>query len=166
MLTAGAAASVVALSREQTTSVVTLDQGWDASTQHRFYYESQGTRFIPAAMLEALQTPAGERFMSASNMRRFGFIVDDGRAVEAANPYGWPVGFAVDRDASTGIAMAGFTCAACHTAQIEYRGATFRIEGGQSGADINQFREAMARALIATGKDAAGVLDSSSEPSR
>jgi mono/diheme cytochrome c family protein len=155
MLTAGAAASVVALSREQTTSVVTLDQGWDASTQHRFYYESQGTRFIPAAMLEALQTPAGERFMSASNMRRFGFIVDDGRAVEAANPYGWPVGFAVDRDASTGIAMAGFTCAACHTAQIEYRGATFRIEGGQSGADINQFREAMARALIATGKDAA-----------
>ena len=56
MLTAGAAASVVALSREQTTAVVTLDQGWDASTQHRFYYESQGTRFIPAAMLEALNS--------------------------------------------------------------------------------------------------------------
>jgi len=155
LLTAGAAASVVALSREQTDSVTTLNQGWDASTQHRFYYESQGTRFIPAAMLEALQTPAGERFMSGSNMRRLGFIVDDDRAVDAANPYGWPVGFAVDRDASTGIAMAGFTCAACHTAQIEYRGAAFRIDGGQSGADINAFREAMAQALIATGKDAA-----------
>jgi mono/diheme cytochrome c family protein len=154
LLTAGAAASVVALSREQTTSVVTLDQGWDAATQHRFYYESQGTRFIPAAMLEALQTPAGERFMSASNMSRFGFIVDDGRGVDAANPYGWPIGFAVDRDASTGIAMAGFTCAACHTAQIEYRGAAFRIDGGQSNADVNEFREAMAQALIATSKDA------------
>ncbi|MBV9718819.1 MAG: hypothetical protein JOZ77_05840 [Candidatus Eremiobacteraeota bacterium] len=152
LLAAGMLATVVALTRAQTTSVTWLDQGWSAATRHRYYYESQGTRFIPAAILEALRSPSGDRFMAPPNMRRLGFIVDENR-MDAANPYGWPVGFTIDRDAATGVAMAGFTCAACHTAQIQYRGVSYRIDGGQAGADINEFRTEMRQALLTTAKD-------------
>ncbi len=151
LIIAGAAGSAVALTRAQSTPVTPLDQGWDAATRHRYYYESQGTRFIPAAILEALRTPSGQRFMAPANMRRLGFIVDEDRS-DPANPYNWPVGFAIDRDQTTGMAMAGFTCAACHTAQITYRGAIFRVEGGQAGVDINEFRAEMRQALQATTK--------------
>jgi len=147
----GIAVSAVALTHAQSTQPGSLDQGWDAATRHRYYYESQGTRFIPAAILEALRTPSGQRFMAPANMRRLGFIVDEDRS-DPANPYGWPVGFALDRDAATGMMVAGFTCAACHTAQITYRGASFRVEGGQAGVDINEFRAEMRQALLATTK--------------
>jgi mono/diheme cytochrome c family protein len=149
-----AAASAFALTRAQSAPVAWLNQGWDAATRHRYYYESQGTRFIPAAILEALRTPSGQPLMAPANMRRLGFIVDEDRT-DPANPYNWPVGFAIDRDQATGMAMAGFTCAACHTAQISYRGSTFRVDGGQAGVDINEFRTEMRQALLATAKDPA-----------
>ncbi len=133
----------------------TLNQGWDRTTQHRYYYESQGTRFIPAALLEALRTPTGTRFMDPANMRGMGFIVESHERSDAQNPYGWPIGFAIDRDKSTGIAMAGFTCAACHTSQIAYRGSSLLVEGGAANVDINAFRKALAQAVIFTGTDTA-----------
>lgn len=148
----GAVASAVTTAAEHTTPVV-LDQGWTAATRHRYYYESQGTRFMPAAILNALETPAGERFMAPANMRRFGFLVDDGTATPS-NPYGWPIGFAIDNDKS-GVKMAGFTCAACHTSNLAYRGTTIRIDGGQAGVAIDSFRRALAQAVIATGTDPA-----------
>jgi hypothetical protein len=127
-------------------------QDWDTATAHRYHFESQGTRFMPAAMLEALRTPAGTRFMDATNMRRFGFIFEDTHAKDSENPYGWPIGLAIDRDRN-GIAFAGFTCAACHTAQIQYRGTTMRIEGGASDIDVAAFRRALAQSVIFTGSD-------------
>lgn len=151
LLGALVAGSAVALTRAQSAPVGSLEQGWDAATRHRYYYESQGTRFVPAAILEALRTPSGKRFMAPDNMRRLGFIVDEDRS-DPANPYGWPVGFAIDRDTATGMTMVGFTCAACHTAQITYRGAAFRVEGGQAGVDINEFRAEMRQALLYTTK--------------
>jgi hypothetical protein len=126
-------------------------QGWDDATLQRYHYESQGTRFMPAAILEALRTPGG-RFMEPANLRKFGFIFDDTHANTPEHPYAWPIGLAIDRD-SSGIEMAGFTCAACHTAQIHYRGATLQIEGGAADIDVAAFRRALAAAVIFSGSD-------------
>ena len=130
----------------------TLEQGWEKATQLRYHYESQGTRFMPAAMLQALRTPAGAPFMDPSNMRRFGFIYDQDHERGTYNTYGWPIGLAIDRDKRTGIAMAGFTCAACHTSQIMYRGTDILIDGAPANIDVAAFRKALAEAVITTGK--------------
>jgi hypothetical protein len=133
-------------------SATFLSKGWDDATRRRYYHESQGTQFMPAAMLEALETASGAAFMAPANMRRFGFIGDESHS--AQNPYGWPIGFAVDRG-DGGPRMAGFTCAACHTSEIRYRGTVMRVDGGAAAIDVNGFRKGLAEAVIATGKDPA-----------
>ncbi|QEF98301.1 hypothetical protein Mal15_23530 [Stieleria maiorica] len=47
----------------------------------------------------------------------------------------------------------GFTCAACHTHQIRYQGATVRIDGGSTQADVESFLRELGRALQATCED-------------
>ncbi|HLW91563.1 MAG TPA: di-heme-cytochrome C peroxidase [Roseiarcus sp.] len=49
----------------------------------------------------------------------------------------------------------GFTCAACHTAEIAYKGQSLRIEGGPARADFQGFIEALERAVIETSRQAA-----------
>ena len=70
---------------------------------------------------------------------------------------GWPVGVTVDvRDSGKpewrGEWM-GFTCSACHTAQVEYKGARLRVEGGPTMADVNLFLQDLQRSLAATKED-------------
>lgn len=153
LLAIGGGLAAAALAGDETKPLVSLDQGWDASTQSRFYHETQGTRFMPAAMLEALQSVSGVPFLAPANMRRFGFIFDAVHHAPNGTPQDWPIGFAVDRDQSTGVAWAGFTCAACHTAQVQYHGKEFRIDGAPANIDVAAFRRALAEAVIATGKD-------------
>lgn len=127
--------------------VTYLDQGWDKSTRQTFYYTSQGAVIMPASWLAALNSPDFRPLMSPERMRRLGFIYDD--TPSSANPYHWPVGFAIDT--STRIPTVGITCAACHTGQITYRGTTMRIDGGQANVDIDAFKRAVAAALLTTG---------------
>jgi hypothetical protein len=74
----------------------------------------------------------------------------------AGNPDGLPVGFAITRgyeDPVTGQMLPdqlGFTCAACHTGQIEYKGTSLRIDGGSTLVDMNKFTEAVGLALFYT----------------
>jgi mono/diheme cytochrome c family protein len=49
----------------------------------------------------------------------------------------------------------GFTCAACHTSQINYNGVGIRIDGGPGEADMDGFMNALADSLEATLKDGA-----------
>jgi len=136
-------------------AVAPSGQGIDAATLARYHHTDQGTRLIPAAWLAALPTADGStRLMSPQNTAKFGFLPSD--APKALNPYGWPVGFTVtDAQASGGVAVAGVTCAACHTGQLEYRGHKIRIEGGQSMADLPAFDLEVLRALEAVAKDPA-----------
>lgn len=106
--------ALFALDSRRTKPVVTLDQGWDAIERQFYCYTSQGTFLMPAAWLEALEAPDGNRFMSAGHLEHFGIIFD--AASSPKNPYGWPIGFSIDTDArNNGITQAGLTCAACHT---------------------------------------------------
>lgn len=134
--------------------LVSLDQGIDRATLRRYHHTDQGTRLVPAAWLAALERADGRgRFMANDNLRRFGFDIDpSGRT--PLNPYGWPIGLTVsDAKASGPIPMAGFTCALCHTGELDYRGTAIRIEGGQAMIDLPAFITSLSRAFAATAAD-------------
>jgi mono/diheme cytochrome c family protein len=44
----------------------------------------------------------------------------------------------------------GFTCAACHTGQLNYEGRGIHIDGGSAMVDLGKFREAVGYALVHT----------------
>ncbi|MDH3594699.1 MAG: di-heme-cytochrome C peroxidase [Rhodospirillales bacterium] len=72
------------------------------------------------------------------------------------NPDGLPVGFARLKDARDPITdgklpdQIGFTCAACHTGHLEYRGVSLRIDGAPALTDLEKFRESLKLALVYT----------------
>lgn len=121
----------------------------------RYHHTDQGTRILPAAFLAALKLPDGSsQLMSPVNLQRWGFLYDQQPDDTAGNPYRWPVGFTVtDASLTNGIPIAGITCAACHTGQIEYHGTPIRIEGGQSNLDLPLFQGAVFASIAATAKD-------------
>jgi hypothetical protein len=131
--------------------VVTLDQGWDAATAHRYHFTPQGTRIMPAAWLAVLEEGVFDLkpLMRPERMRELGFIVDD-VPVSELNPYGWPIGITATGLEVDGVAMAGFTCAACHTGELLVGATRLRIEGGQAYHDAGAFQQAMARAVVST----------------
>src|ERR1700721_1822305 len=73
-------------------------------------------------------------------------------AVSSSNPEGLPVGFVIDGAPDSG--QVGMTCAACHTAQLEYQkdGVTraLRLDGAPTNADFQQFLTDLAAAARAT----------------
>jgi hypothetical protein len=86
-------------------------------------------------------------------LARYGYLANEKSKL---NPEGLPVGFAIDGDVSTGYF--GMTCAACHTAQIEYQkdGANqqLRIDGAPATADFQTFLKDLTDATRATLNDA------------
>jgi len=148
------ASSVIVLAQQRSDAVAVLDQGWTTEQRLLFYYTPQGSALMPAAWLEALESaePGVGRFMGPENMSRIGFFFDS--APDPRNPYGWPIGFTIDKDRD-GIPQAAFTCSACHTGQVEYRDKVVRIDGSQANFDNQLFASALSRAVIATGSDPA-----------
>ena len=133
---------------------VKIDQNLDQGTVNKFHYIYQGTQIAPAAWLAALEKADGSgKFMSSDNLRRLGFLVDNVVA-DKMNPYGWPIGLAVSDPKTThGIAIAGLTCAVCHTSQFEYKGTAVRIEGGKAIFYSAAFFVEMSAAFTATASD-------------
>jgi mono/diheme cytochrome c family protein len=157
LLFAAAAIGCAQMSPEEPagTNVHFLDQNWDAGQRDWFYHASQGTRIMPYKWFLALEQPvpgsAGRtQFADPAYLARFGFIADrrsDG------NPDGLPVGFAWDDgsvDGSQSVTMVGLTCAACHTGQIDYNGASIRIDGGPAMTDLGAFQKQLGIAAFAT----------------
>ncbi len=135
------------------TKSVALDQNIDQTTLHRYHFTDQGTRLIPAAWLDALQDANGKRVMDPEVLSGLGFLYD-GVKDNDRNPYAWPIGFTVSDPKTTGgIPIAGLSCAACHTGQIEYKGTAVRIEGGQSMIDLTGFAENILGAVAALVRD-------------
>lgn len=137
--------------------VVWLDQGWTERERAVFHYTPQGTEIMPAAWLASLRTGifGGPRLMDAESLAPFRFVTVAASRDPAVNPYGFPVGFAVHTHEGPGqtyrgVRMAGFTCAACHTGQIDHNGRSIVIEGGAAMHDAVAFQRAMARAMILT----------------
>jgi mono/diheme cytochrome c family protein len=133
--------------------VISLDQGWSEELQQKFWFTSQGSRILRYEWFMALeQARSNELFRSDANMDRLRYSPDKPSAL---NPDGLPVGFAVDRDAHSGRRYVGWTCAACHSSQIEYKGTTMRINGGPTLSDSQQFLWDLVEALQTTLADEA-----------
>lgn len=125
-----------------------IDQGWSESDSLWFYNATQGSGLLPYdffLVLEQEDTDScsgnieGEEasefcFRSNKNIDKYRYLP---QGPTKFNPYGLPVGFT--RDTYGGADYVGYTCAACHTAQVNYGGAAVRIDGGPAMADMVGF---------------------------
>ncbi len=113
-------------------------QGWSAADRETFYTTSQGSHMMPYVWFKSLRRLDVDQPFAADKLQRYGYLPN---ATSASNPEGLPVGFVIDGAASSG--QIGMTCAACHTAQLEYKagGATrvLRLDGAPANADFQQF---------------------------
>lgn len=124
-----------------------------------FYHRAQGTEIIPYSWFLHLEQFFREKpFRSEDNLCRYKVIPDpryDEDAAYGDNPDGLPVGFVRTVDDRHPIIQnwLGFTCAACHTGQIDFGPKRILIDGGQSMWDIKWFVKDMLKALGATLKN-------------
>ena len=137
--------------------VVRLDQGWSLSDSNWFYWTSQGSQIVPYAFFLALEQPNDQAlFRDPHNMLKYRFLPE---RASRANPDGLAVGLVADpdsslpRDLTTDRRSLGFTCAACHTAQINYKGTGMRIDGAPALGDVVGFLTGLTAALEATDQD-------------
>src|SRR6266852_1199452 len=129
--------------------VTYADQGWSAADRDIFYTTTQGSRMMPYAWFKALRRLDVDQPFAADQLQRYGYLPN---VVSPDNLEGLPVGFTIDGSVASG--QLGMTCAACHTAQLEYRkdGVTraLRLDGAPANADFQQFLTDLAAASRAT----------------
>ncbi|MBV6448096.1 di-heme-cytochrome C peroxidase [Nitrosomonas sp.] len=134
---------------EQFSRTVYLDQGWSAADSLWFYNATQGSNLLPYDFFLVLEQPnSSALFRTDENIDRYGYLP---QRQTASNPDGLPAGMV--RDEYQGKAFMGFTCAACHTTQINYQGTGIRIDGGPANSDMEMFMIDLAGALYATLED-------------
>jgi len=137
---------------------VMLRQGWNENQRAWFHHTAQGTQIMPYKWFLALEQPcimlwSCGKFSDQEYLGRFGFIAGD--QDPALNPAALPVGFAVDgqfRNPLDGSMspVVGFTCAACHTGELQYKDHAVRIEGGPAMTNLDEFLKAIGIALFMT----------------
>lgn len=123
-----------------------LSQGWSPSDSLWFYNTTQGSNLLPYSFFLVLeQANSSVLFRNDENIDRYGYLP---QRSTVSNPDGLPVGMV--RDEYLGKAYMGFTCAACHTTQINYNDIGIRIDGGPANSDMETFMIDLAQALYAT----------------
>ena len=141
---------------------IDLDQNWSPSDREAWYGATQGSRLLPLSWFEALEQPGLTRpFLADDYISSFRYLPRSGSL---------PVGFAIDSTDDTGLSITrlrwtdaqtttepwvGFNCSACHTAELTFKGARVRVEGGPTLADFQGFMEALDQALTETRDDPA-----------
>jgi hypothetical protein len=128
-------------------SVVFLNNNvWTENERQRYYHLSQGSQIMPYDWFVALeQGDKDEPFISDDNMTKFRFIPNQN---PISNPDRLPIGFAKDDpDPITGTVNVGLTCAACHTAQMTYKGVAIRIDGAAGRINLDSFQESVLASL-------------------
>ena len=126
-----------------------LDQGWDAADSLWFYNTTQGSGLIPYDFfLHLEQADSTELLRSNENIDKFRYLP---QKKTFSNPDGLPVG--IVKDTYQGKDYVGYTCAACHTGQVNFNGKAVRIDGGPAMADMVGFLTALQRSMQTTLKD-------------
>ncbi len=139
--------------------VVRLEQGWSSADSEWFYWTSQGSQLLPYAFFVALEQADDQAlFRDARNMQKYRMLPE---RPSALNPHGLPVGLVADpgpvlsADLLADRRAVGFTCAACHTMQINYKGTAMRIDGATALGDMSRLIADLTAALHATLRDEA-----------
>lgn len=126
-------------------AIIYLDQHWTKAERDKFYFTPQGSYLIPYSWFLALDIPGTYRsFNNKRNITSYGYLVDEGYS--AANPDRLPVGFAKE-PVTNGEPWLGYSCAACHTNNVRYRGQTVRVDGAPTLSDFTAFNNGLIRAL-------------------
>ena len=128
---------------DQFSTVRYLWQGWKPADSMWFYTTTQGSDLLPYDFFMALEKPGtSELFRSNENLNYYHYLP---QKATLSNPDALPVGFVKDR--YKGNDYLGFTCAACHTGQVNYKGIGIRIDGGPAGSDMDSFLQALSKAI-------------------
>jgi hypothetical protein len=126
-----------------------LDQNWGHETRMEWWYTSQGSRLLPYDWFLALERPDSKELVrSKENLEQYRFVAWP--ADSKWNPDGLPIGFVADKDATSGTRYLGFTCAACHTGKVAYKGNEYLVEGAPAHHDIDRFTVELAESLQQT----------------
>ena len=128
---------------DQFSTVRYLNQGWKPADSMWFYTTTQGSDLLPYDFFMVLEKPGtSELFRSNENLNYYHYLP---QKATLSNPDALPVGFVKDR--YKGNDYLGFTCAACHTGQVNYKGIGIRIDGGPAGSDMDSFLQALSKAI-------------------
>jgi len=137
--------------------VIYLDQGWSQADRETYYQISQGSQVMEYDIFLNLEVAGGqELFRSDANSERFGLIPQAPNP--RTNPDGLPIGLTktVVTEGRWKGEQLGMNCAACHNAQLTYKGKRIRIDGGVGNTfDFMAYIYAFDDALQATLTDAA-----------
>jgi hypothetical protein len=131
--------------------------GWSQAERDQYYHLAEGSELMLYTLLANLQSvKTGKPFLQ--NMERFGFLPDH---AGPSNPYQLPVGLTVSRSRNSGTAgveIVGFNCAACHVAELTYRGKHVRIDGAPAMVDLQGYQVEFKESLDATLKSPEKLL--------
>ena len=160
----GAIAIEGGASGEDYTTPEYLDQGWeDASDSLWFYNTTQGSALLPYDFLLVLEQPGLKKVPCDRNGENAAWILCDlnidrfrylPQKETSFNPDALPVGFV--KETYQGKDYVGYTCAACHTAQINFKNPgedkfrAIRIDGGPAMADMVGFLTELTRSMKLT----------------
>jgi len=135
-----------------------LDQGWRPWQSLWFYNTTQGSALLPYDFLLALEQAdleqkvdcnrneqTGAWFLCDQNIDRFRYLP---QKKTFFNPDALPVGFT--KETYQGKDYVGYTCAACHTGQVNFKGRALRIDGGPAMADMVTFLTELTQAMKLT----------------
>lgn len=131
-----------------------IDQGWKPSDSLWFYNTTQGSGLLPYDFFLALEEADSQScnqdglkgcLRSVKNMDHFRYLP---QGASEFNPDALPVGFA--KDGYQGKDYMGFTCAACHTGQVNYNGQALRIDGAPAMSNMVGFLHALDKAMEKT----------------
>jgi hypothetical protein len=133
------------------TAVKSLEQNWKDDLSNWFYNVPQGSRLLPYDWFIHLEEAnSQEQFRNPKHIRALGYIA---RTPDPGNPDGLPIGFVKDAPYEDGTPGLGFTCAACHTGQINRNGTAYLIDGGPAMGNVGRFLRELASALRTTATD-------------
>ena len=141
---------------EPVSRVVQLDQGWPDEVRWRYRYTPQGTLMVPLAWLKHIERGFfdSSKLMDPQVVNGLRFMTD-GVKPGPWNKDGLPIGWAVSEWASPDgqspkMQKVGFTCATCHTGQINYRGTAMIVDGAGALQDSGSFQTMLGTSILAT----------------
>lgn len=123
-----------------------IEQGWSAADSLWYYNTTQGSALLPYDFFLVLELADSETPLRSNVvMDRYRYLP---QGPSKFNPDSLPVGFV--REPYKGRDYVGYTCAACHTGQLNYEGQAIRIDGGPAMADMDEFLATLEKAMLAT----------------
>ncbi|GAA6134073.1 10S-dioxygenase [Oceaniserpentilla sp. 4NH20-0058] len=126
--------------------IIYPEQNWDSADSLWFYNTTQGSNLLPYDILLNLeQAQSSERFLDTKNVEKYRYLP---QKASYDNKDALPVGWV--KDTHNGKDYIGFTCAACHTTQINYKGTGMRIDGGPTLGDMESLLGAIENSLAAS----------------